>query len=86
MTGKDRCTFDPISKSSFNSTDGLIGFLGANDVIPPSGVQAVVDGYRRSGRRWVVDGIRWITERGRSLGELAASPVWMTPRMLASLG
>jgi glycosyltransferase involved in cell wall biosynthesis len=86
MTGKDRGIFDAINKGSFNSRGELLGFLGADDVMLPGGMQAVVDAYRTSGCRWVVGGIRWIDEHGRSLGGLAAPPAWMTARMTACLG
>jgi len=86
MTGKDRGIFDAINKGSFNSRGELLGFLGADDMMLPGGMRAVVDAYRNSGRRWVVGGIRWIDEQGRSLGGLAAPPTWMNARMLTCLG
>ena len=86
MTGKDRGIFDAINKGSFSSRGDLLGFLGADDVMLPGGIRAVVDAYRTSGCRWVVGGIHWIDERGRGLGGLSAPPAWMTPRMLTCLG
>jgi glycosyltransferase involved in cell wall biosynthesis len=86
MTGKDRGIFDAINKGSFNSRGELLGFLGADDVMLPGGMQAVADAYRKSNCRWVVGGIRWIDERGRGLGGLAAPPAWMTARMTTCLG
>ena len=86
MTGKDRGIFDAINKGSFNSRGELLGFLGADDVMLPGGIQAVVDTYRNTGRRWVVGGIRWIDEQGGDLGGLAAPPAWMTARMTTCLG
>ena len=86
MTGKDRGIFDAINKGSFHSSGELLGFLGADDIMLPGGMRRVVDAYRDSGRRWVVGGIRWIDEQGRSMGELAAPPEWMTARMLTCLG
>jgi glycosyltransferase involved in cell wall biosynthesis len=56
----------------------LIGFLGADDMLLPGAVEAVVEAYRRRGRRWVVGGTRWIAADGHSLGELRAPPQWMT--------
>jgi glycosyltransferase involved in cell wall biosynthesis len=56
----------------------LIGWLGADDVLLPGAVEAVVEAYRRRRRRWVVGGIRWITADGHSLGEVRAPPRWMT--------
>jgi glycosyltransferase involved in cell wall biosynthesis len=86
MTGKDRGIFDAINKGSFNARGELLGFLGADDVMLPGGMQAVVDAYRKLGCCWVVGGIRWIDERGRGLGGLAAPPAWMTARMTTCLG
>ncbi|HWL04645.1 MAG TPA: glycosyltransferase [Xanthobacteraceae bacterium] len=86
ITGKDSGIFDAINKGSFASRGELLGFLGADDIMLDGGLDAVVRSYRESGRRWVVGGIRWIDERGRNIGELAAPPRWMTPRMHACLG
>jgi glycosyltransferase involved in cell wall biosynthesis len=86
LTGKDRGIFDAINKGSFNSSGELLGFLGADDVLLDGALDAIVHAYRKGGRRWVVGGIRWIDSRGHSMGELAAPPTWMTPRMLVCLG
>ena len=86
LTGKDSGIFDAVNKGSFNSSGELLGFLGADDTLLEGALKAVVRTYQDSGRRWVVGGIRWIDERGRSLGELAAPPTWMTPRMHVCLG
>ncbi|MDN3568883.1 glycosyltransferase family 2 protein [Paeniroseomonas aquatica] len=86
MTGKDSGIFDAINKGSFNSEGALLGFLGADDVMLEGAMAEVVRAWRDSGRRWVVGGIRWIDDRGRDLGELAAPPGWMTPRMHVCLG
>jgi glycosyltransferase involved in cell wall biosynthesis len=56
----------------------LIGCLGADDVLLPGAVEAVVKAYRRRRRRWVVGGLRWIAADGHSLGEFRAPPRWMT--------
>jgi glycosyltransferase involved in cell wall biosynthesis len=86
MAGKDRGIFDAINKGSFGSRGELLGFLGADDTLLPGGLAAIVGAYRRSGKRWVVGGIRWTDAKGRDLGGLAAPPAWMTPRMLVCLG
>lgn len=86
MKGKDRGIFDAINKGSFAGAGELLGFLGADDVLLAGALADVVQAYRTSGRRWVVGGIRWIDERDRSLGGLAAPPSWMNARMHASLG
>jgi glycosyltransferase involved in cell wall biosynthesis len=86
IQGKDKGIFDAINKGSFNSSGDLLGFLGSDDLMLNGALEAIVSAYRRSKKRWVVGGIRWIDERGMSLGELAAPPTWMTSRMHASLG
>lgn len=86
LKGKDKGIFDAINKGSFNSQGELLGFLGADDVMLDGAMAPLVQAYRRSGRRWVVGGIRWIDERGRDLGDLAAPPSWMTTRMHVCLG
>lgn len=63
----------------------LIGFLGADDVLLPGTVEAVVEAYRYRWRRWVVGGIRWIAADGHSLGELRAPPRWMTAAAYVAL-
>jgi glycosyltransferase involved in cell wall biosynthesis len=63
----------------------LIGFLGADDLLLPGAVEAVVKAYRRSGRRWMVGGIRWISADGHSLGGLRAPPRWMTTAAYVAL-
>ncbi|PZU95196.1 MAG: glycosyltransferase [Chelatococcus sp.] len=86
LQGKDSGIFDAINKGSFNSSGELLGFLGADDVMLEGALEKVVEAYRKSGRRWVSGGIRWIDTKGRDLGGLAAPPNWMTPAMLVSLG
>lgn len=86
LTGKDKGIFDAINKGSFDSGGALLGFLGADDTMLDGAIDAIVETYIRSGRRWVVGGIRWTNERDESLGELAAPPSWMTPKMHACLG
>jgi len=85
LKGKDRGIFDAINKGSFDSSGELLGFLGADDIMLKGAPEQIVRAYRKNNRRWVVGGIRWIDEHGRSLGDLAAPPRWMTSRMHACL-
>jgi glycosyltransferase involved in cell wall biosynthesis len=55
----------------------LIGSLGADDILLPGAVEAVVAAYKRQARRWVIGGVRWISADGQSLGEVRAPPLWM---------
>ncbi|MEX6505863.1 glycosyltransferase family 2 protein [Jiella sp. M17.18] len=86
IQGKDKGIFDAINKGSFNSQGDLLGFLGSDDIMLDGALEAIAGAYRRSGRGWIVGGIRWIDQRGDSLGELAAPPAWMSARMQACLG
>src|SRR5882672_4237161 len=85
LKGKDRGIFDAINKGSFNSAGELLGFLGADDIMLKGALENIVEGYRKNNRRWIVGGIRWIDENGKSLGDLAAPPRWMSSRMHACL-
>lgn len=86
LTGKDKGIFDAINKGSFNSSGELLGFLGGDDMLLDGALEEVVRHYKKTDRPWLVGGIRWIDPQGRSLGELAAPPNWMTPRLHASIG
>lgn len=84
--GKDRSIYEAINQASFDSPGELLGCLCSDDLMLEGALQAVVDAYLRSGKRWVVGGTRWIDNHGSSLGELAAPPTWLTSRMHACLG
>jgi len=86
ITGADTGIFDAINKGSFASKGELIGCLGGDDTMLPGGIAAVVDAYRRTGRAWLVGGVRWIDDHSSSLGTLSPPPLWMSGRGLACLG
>jgi len=86
LTGKDSGIFDAVNKGSLQSSGELIGFLGGDDLLLDGALARVAQVYRDTGRRWIVGGIRWVDEDGRSLGNLIAPPNWMTPGMHASIG
>jgi glycosyltransferase involved in cell wall biosynthesis len=70
----------------FRAAEGeLIGYLGADDFLLGGAVEAVVEAYRRSGRRWLVGGYRWISADGQSLGDLRAPPRWIPLGAYAAL-
>ena len=85
MQGNRQGIFGAVNKGYFDSSGELIGFLGADDVLLEGGVEAIVHGYRRRGRPWVVGGIRWIDDQGNDLGALAAPPTWLVPRLHSCL-
>ena len=73
-----------MNEASLNSAGNLIGMLGTDDVMLDGAMKWIVQAYRESGRPWVIGGIRWIDENGRSLGGYKAPPMWMTATMCAS--
>lgn len=73
-----------MNEASLNSSGQLIGMLGADDVLLDGAMKWIVQAYRESDRPWVIGGIRWIDENGRSLGGYKAPPMWMTATMCAS--
>jgi glycosyltransferase involved in cell wall biosynthesis len=81
-----RGIFDAINSGSFTSSGELLGFIGSDDVMLPGALARVVEAYVSSRRRWVVGGIRWIDENGRSLGNFSVPPQWLTTRMCVCLG
>jgi glycosyltransferase involved in cell wall biosynthesis len=86
MTGKDEGIFDAINKGSFDSNGVLLGFLGADDVLLPGALDAVVRAHERHGARWLVGRVRWIDAQGVARGDHLPPPSWVTGPMLASLG
>jgi glycosyltransferase involved in cell wall biosynthesis len=86
LTGKDEGIFDAINKGSFNSNGALLGFLGADDILLPGALDAVVRAHERHGARWLVGRIRWIDALGVGRGDQSPPPSWVTAPMLASLG
>ena len=77
---------DRLNRSYLNARGGLIGLLGADDILLPGGIEAIVAAYHRSGRRWVVGGLLWIDPEGCSLGTLKAPPHWIKAEVYACLG
>lgn len=86
LSGKDEGIFDAINKGSFNSNGVLLGFLGADDVLLPGALDAVVHAHQQNGARWLVGRVRWMDARGVARGDQAPPPSWVTAPMLATLG
>ena len=84
---QDSGIFDAMNKGSVVANGVLLGFLGADDILLPGALDAVVRRHHRlSGRRWLAGGGRWLDGEGRPRGDIAAPPTWITVPMLASLG
>jgi glycosyltransferase involved in cell wall biosynthesis len=86
LQGTDSGLYDADNKATAASSGELIGYLGADDLLLPGALDAVVRAYQREHRPWVVGGLRWLDGEGRSLGEIAAPPRWMSQHMMAALG
>jgi glycosyltransferase involved in cell wall biosynthesis len=86
LEGTDSGLYDADNKGTAASSGELIGFLGADDLLLPGALETVVRVYERERRPWIVGGLRWVNGEGRSLGEIAAPPNWMSGSMMAALG
>lgn len=64
----------------------VIGYLGGDDILLPGAVKVVDDWYRSGRNPILIGGIRWTDLDGKTRGDLAAPPTWMTSEMFASLG
>lgn len=86
LQGTDDGVFDAARKGIAKSSGELVGFLGADDLLLPGALDVVVRHYERDRLPWLVGGFRWIDGEGRSLGDIATPPRWMSQRMMAALG
>lgn len=75
-----------VNEASRDSSGELIGFMGADDLMLDGALEAVVQAWHRNRRHWVVGGVQYIDENGKSLGMLKAPPTWITSRMHVCLG
>jgi glycosyltransferase involved in cell wall biosynthesis len=78
--------YDADNKGAAISSGELLGFLGADDILTPGALDAVVRFYESERRPMIVGGVRWVDGDGNSLGYLRPPPAWMNARMLADLG
>ena len=86
LQGADSGLYDADNKGTAASSGELIGYLGADDLLLPGALDAVVRAYQHDRRPWVVGGLRWLDGESRSLGEIAAPPRWLSASMMAALG
>jgi glycosyltransferase involved in cell wall biosynthesis len=86
LEAPDEGLYDADNKGAAASSGELLGFLGADDLLLPGALDAVVRCYESERRPMIVGGVRWIDGDGRSLGKLRPPPPWMNARMLADLG
>ncbi len=85
LEGADSGLYDADNKGAAASSGELLGFLGADDLLLPGALEAVVRRYEKDRLPWLAGAFRWIDADGNSLGEFAAPPRWLSSRMLAGL-
>ena len=86
LDSDDSGIFEAINNGSAAAGGTLLGFLGADDLLLPGALDTVARMYQTEGHRWLVGGIRWTDERGRTRGDLVPPPRWLTPSLHACLG
>jgi len=78
--------YSQINHGVEHATGEIVGYLGGDDILLPGALE-IVKRWSRDGREpLLVGGIRWTEVDGRSRGDLAAPPTWMSSAMYASLG
>ncbi|MEZ5923170.1 MAG: glycosyltransferase [Hyphomicrobiaceae bacterium] len=68
------------------AADGLVLFIGADDLLVEGCVRKVHTAYRKSGRRWVAGAVQWIDSAGRPLAILRPITSHVTARQHAAIG
>jgi glycosyltransferase involved in cell wall biosynthesis len=78
--------YEALNIGSRSAHGSLLGILGCDDFLLPGALEAIVDHYELSGRRWIVGSCRWLDAQGRNMGKFRSPPKWLTAPMLSSLG
>ena len=86
ITGHDQGIFDATNIGTRASKGHLVGFLGADDLLMPGALEAIVRRYEASSCRWVTGAFRHSDGDLRSQGDVAAPPKWLSAELMASLG
>ena len=68
------------------AADGLVIFIGADDLLVEGCVPRVLAAYRATGRRWVAGAARWIDKNGRHLAILRPIVSSVTAEQHAAIG
>ena len=66
--------YEALNIGSRSARGVLLGILGCDDFLLPGAVDAIVAGYERSGRRWIIGGCRWLDAQGRDIGKFRSPP------------
>lgn len=68
------------------AAEGLVTFIGADDLLAPGCVPRVLAAHRESGRRWICGASRWIDKEGRPLAVLRPITSSVTAQQHAAIG
>jgi len=68
------------------AADGLVLFIGADDLLVEGCVPRVLAAYRATGRRWVAGAVRWVDDAGRHLAVLRPIFSGVTAEQHAAIG
>lgn len=77
---------DRVNLGFAEAADGLVLFIGADDLLVEGCVPRVLAAYRATGRRWVAGAVRWIDDAGRHLAVLRPIFSSVTAQQHAAIG
>jgi glycosyltransferase involved in cell wall biosynthesis len=75
-----------INLGAKHASGDVLGYLGGDDVLLPGAVKVVDEWFESERNPMLVGAIRWMDVEGRSRGDLAPPPAWMSSEVYASLG
>jgi len=78
--------YERLNLGFAEAADGLVIFIGADDLLVGSCVKRVLHTYRTSGRRWVAGAVRWIDKDGKHLAVLRPIVSSVTAKQHAAIG
>ena len=78
--------YERLNLGFAEAVDGLVTFLGADDLLVEGCVPRVRAKYRSTGRRWVAGAVRWIDKDGKHLAKLRPIISCVTAKQHAAVG
>jgi len=78
--------YERLNLGFAEAADGLVVFIGADDLLVEGCVPRVLAAYRATGRRWVAGATRWIDKNGRHLAILRPIVSGVTAEQHAAIG
>lgn len=82
----DLSLYERLNLGFSEAADGLVTFIGADDLLVEGCVLRVKAAYYNTGRRWVAGAARWIDKNGRSLAVLRPILSTATSEQHAAVG